>query len=143
MEGAGLGSGGVGIVTSAVGGVVVVLERSAAQGKAPGRGPEAGAARDGEGAAVDEAPGVFGFVEGLGVGGDGNDAEPGVLAAVGLEGDDEGVSPWFCWAISEPKSQRRTWKVPPGTLRVTQRSIHSRSRRRLLVDLSGPKVRWT
>ncbi len=53
------------------------------------------------------------------------------------------LSPWGCWAISEPKSQRRIWKVPPGTLRATQRSIHSRSRMRLLVDLSGPKVMWT
>ncbi len=40
---------------------------------------------------MNEAPGVLGFVEGLGVGGNGNDAEPGVLAAVDLQGDDEGV----------------------------------------------------
>ncbi len=40
---------------------------------------------------MNEAPGVLGFVEGLGVGGNGDDAEPGVLAAVDFEGDDEGV----------------------------------------------------
>ncbi len=56
MEGSGLGPGGVGLVASAVGCVVVVLERRATWGKTPCRRTEAGTARDGEGAAVNEAP---------------------------------------------------------------------------------------
>jgi len=40
---------------------------------------------------VDGTPGVFGFVVGLGVGGNGDDAGPGVVTAVGAEGGDEGV----------------------------------------------------
>ncbi len=39
------------------------------------------------------SPGVLGFVVGLGVGGDGNDAIAGVVAAPTLESGDEGVIP--------------------------------------------------
>jgi hypothetical protein len=88
-EGAGLGLGG--LVAAAGGGVVVVLEDAAADGDAPGGGAEASAARDGVGAAVDGPPGVLGFVVGLGMRGDGDDAGPGVVTAVGAEGGDEGV----------------------------------------------------
>ncbi len=71
--------------------VVVVLKCRVPESETPRRWTETSAACDGEGAAVDGAPGTFGLGECLGVWGDGT-RKPGVVAAVQLESENDGVA---------------------------------------------------
>ena len=69
---------------------------------------------------MDAAPGVLGFVVGLGVGGNGEDAGPGVVAAVRPEGGDEGVVAVALAGDLGAEVAAEDEKLPPGTLRRTQ-----------------------